>query len=105
MVFFAFPDNVRWNAEQEAVEFGVEVGEYRGVVRISRRALQRLLPNRPTPERCIEAYYLQRTRFEAVAERKIRQRQLTEDGNIEITGRDLRERATAASRGASKWRR
>jgi len=43
MVFFAFPDNVRWNAEQEAVEFGVEVGEYRGVVRISRRALQRLL--------------------------------------------------------------
>jgi len=103
MAFFAFPDNVRWNAEQEAVEFGVEVGEYRGVVRISRRALP--AAESANPERCIEAYYLQRTRFEAVAERKIRQRQLTEDGNIEITGRDLRERATAASRGASKWRR
>src|ERR1700730_7965890 len=53
MVFFTFPDDVRWNAEREAVEFGVGVGEYRGIVRISRRALQRLLPNRPTPERCI----------------------------------------------------
>jgi Protein of unknown function (DUF1488) len=105
MVFFTFPDDARWNGEQEAVEFGVEVGEYRGVVRISRRALQRLLPNRPTPERCIEAYYLQRTRLEGVAERKIRQRQLTEDGNIEITGRDLREGTAAAPRGVSKWRR
>jgi hypothetical protein len=26
-----------------------------------------------------------------VAERKVRQRQLTEDGDVEITGRDLRE--------------
>ena len=105
MVFFTFPDDVRWNAEQEAVEFGVGIGEYRGVVRISRLAFQRLLPNRPTPERCLEAYYLQRTRFEGVAERKIRQRQLTLDGNIEITGRDLREGAAAAPRGASEWRR
>jgi hypothetical protein len=32
---------------------------------------------------------LQRTRFERVAERKLRRRQLTEDGNVEITGRDL----------------
>jgi hypothetical protein len=35
-----------------------------------------------TPERCVEAYYLQRTRFESVAERKLRRRQLTEDGNV-----------------------
>src|SRR4029077_20590026 len=28
-VCFTFPDDVRWNAEQEAVDFGVEVGEYR----------------------------------------------------------------------------
>jgi hypothetical protein len=104
MVFFTFPDDVRWNAEQEAVEFGVGVGEYRGVVRISRRTFQRLLPNRPTPERCIEAYYLQRARFEGVAERKIRQRQLTQDGNIEITGRDLRQGTVTAPRCASKWR-
>jgi hypothetical protein len=51
---------------------------------------QRLLPDRPTPERCVEAYYLQRTRFESIAERKLSRRQLTEDGNVEISGRDLR---------------
>jgi hypothetical protein len=28
-------------------------------------------------------------------ERKIRRRQLTDDGNVEITGRDLREREAA----------
>ena len=60
-------------------EFGVEIGEYHGVVRLPRRAFQRLLPERPTPERCVEAYYLQRTRFERVAERKLRRRQLTEE--------------------------
>jgi len=49
----------------------------------------RLLPERPTPERCVEAYYLQRTRSESIAERKLRRRQLTEDGNVEISGRDL----------------
>jgi hypothetical protein len=39
------------------VEFGVEIGEYRGVVRVPRRVfLQRLLPQRLTPERCVEAY-------------------------------------------------
>ena len=46
---------------------------------------------RPTPERCVEAYSLQRTRFESIAERKLRRRQLTEDGNVEISGRDSRE--------------
>jgi hypothetical protein len=51
---------------------------------------QRLLPERPTPEKCVEAYYLQRTRFESIVKRKIRRRQLTEDGNVEISGRDLR---------------
>jgi hypothetical protein len=51
---------------------------------------QRLLPERPIPERCVEAYYLQRTPFESIAERKLRRRQLIEDGNIEIGGRDLR---------------
>jgi hypothetical protein len=44
----------------------------------------------PPPERCVEAYYLQRARFESIAERKLRRRQLTEDGNVEISGRDLR---------------
>jgi hypothetical protein len=89
-MFFTFPENVRWDPERRAVEFGVEIGEYHGVVRVARRVFQRLLPERPTPERCVEAYYLQRTRFESIAERKLRRRQLTEDGNVEITGRDLR---------------
>ena len=89
-MFFTFPEDASWNAEQQAVEFGVEIGEYRGVVRVPRRVFQRLLPERPTPERCVEAYYLQRTRFESIAERKLRGRQLTEDGNVEISGRDLR---------------
>ena len=52
---------------------------------------QRLLPERPTLS--AEAYYLQRTRFESVAERKLRRRLLTDDGNVEISGRDLRQMA------------
>jgi hypothetical protein len=99
-MFFTFPDDVRWNAERQAVEFGVEIGEYRGVVRVPRRVFQRLLPETPTPERCVEAYHLQRTRFEKTAERKLRRRQLTEDGNVGITGRDLREGTSMASRSA-----
>jgi hypothetical protein len=89
-MFFTFPEDAHWNADRQAVEFGVEIGEYRGVVRVPRRVFQRLLPERPTPERCVEAYYLQRTQFESIAERKLRRRQLTEDGNVEISGRDLR---------------
>ena len=89
-MFFTFPEDARWNPDRQAVEFGVEIGEYRGVVRVPRRVFQRLLPERPTPERCVEAYYLQRTRFESIAEQKLRRRQLTEDGNVEISGRDLR---------------
>jgi hypothetical protein len=46
----------------------------------------------PTPQRCLEAYHLHRTRLELIAERKVRRLQLAEDGNVEITGRDLRER-------------
>jgi len=93
-----FPEDARWNAERQ-VEFAVEIGEYRGVVRVPRRVFQRLLPERPTPERCVEAYYLQRTRFASTAERKLRRRQLTEDGNVEISGRDLREGSTVARQG------
>jgi hypothetical protein len=51
-----------------------------------------LLPEASTPERCLEAYHLHRARLELIAERKVRRRQLTDDGNIEITGRDLRDR-------------
>jgi hypothetical protein len=33
-MFFTFPEDGRWNAERQTVEFGVEVGEDRGVVRV-----------------------------------------------------------------------
>jgi hypothetical protein len=57
-MFFTFPEDAHWNAGRQAVEFGVEIGEYHGVVRVPRRVFQRMLPERPTPERCVEAYYL-----------------------------------------------
>jgi hypothetical protein len=38
------------------VEFGVEIGEYRGVVRVPRRVFRSLVPERPNPRavrRCV----------------------------------------------------
>jgi len=29
-MFFTFPEDAHWNAELQAVEFGVEIDEYRG---------------------------------------------------------------------------
>jgi hypothetical protein len=94
-MFFAFPEDTRWNPHHEAVEFSVILGEYECTVAVSRRVFQHLLDQSPTPERCMEAFHLQRTRFELIVERKLRRRQLTDDGNVEITGRDLRELTTA----------
>jgi hypothetical protein len=54
------------------VEFGIGIGEYEGVVLGSRRVFQILLPDAATPERCLKAYHLHRTRFELIAERKVR---------------------------------
>ena len=34
-----------------------------------------------------------------IADRKLRRRQLTEDGNVEITGRDLREKTPPVGQG------
>jgi hypothetical protein len=96
-MFFAFPEDARWNPDHDAVEFSVILGQYEGTVTVSRRIFQRLLNQSPTPERCMEAFHLQRTRFELVVERKLRRRRLTEEGNVEITGRDLRERNPALS--------
>ena len=89
-MFFRFPEDARWNADLQAVEFGVGVGEYDGVVRVPRQVFRRFLDGAVTAQRCLEAYHLQRTRFERIAERKVRNRQLTDDGNVEISGRDLR---------------
>src|SRR6266404_4636684 len=46
-VFFRFPPDARWNADLSAVEFGIGVGEYEGVVRVPRRVLQHLLVSTP----------------------------------------------------------
>jgi hypothetical protein len=90
-MFFRFPPDARWNPERSVVEFGIGIGDYEGVVRIPRRVFQTRLDQAPTPERCLEAYHLQRTRFELIAESKLRRRQLTDDLNVEIIGRDLGE--------------
>ena len=97
-MFFRFPPDARWNPQRSVVEFGIGVGEYEGVVRVSRRVFQILRAEAPTPERCLEGFHLNRTRLELIAERKVRRRQLTDDGNVEITGRDLREREVRARR-------
>ena len=76
------------------------LGPYERTVRVPRRVFQGLLDQRPKPERCIEAFHLQRTRFEMIAERKLRRRQLTDNGNVEITGRDLREKTPPAGQGS-----
>jgi len=37
-MFSTFPEDAHWSADQQAVEFGVEIGEYSGVVRVPRRS-------------------------------------------------------------------
>lgn len=91
-MFFTFPEDAAWNDDRDSVEFSVIIGQYEGTVRIARRVFQQLLDQSPTPERCMEAFHFQRTQFELIVERKLRRRQLTDDGNVEITGRDLREK-------------
>lgn len=100
MLFFEFPEDARWNDERDAVEFSVILRPYEGTVRVPRRVFQGLLDQSPTPESCMEAFHLQRTRFEIIVERKLRRRQLTEDGDIEITGRDLREKTPPIGQGS-----
>ena len=99
-LFFEFRENASWNDKRDCVEFSLILGPYEGTVRVPRRVFQGLLDQRPTPERCIEAFHLQRTRFEMIAERKLRRRQLTDNGNVEITGRDLREKTPPVGQGS-----
>ena len=96
-MFFSFPDDARWDSDRCCVAFGISIGEYEGVVRVPRQVFRRFIDGTVTPERCIEAYHLHRTRLELVVERKLRNRQLTDDGNVEITGRDLRTPSSAAT--------
>jgi hypothetical protein len=55
-MFFRFPEDARWNDDLQAVEFGVGVGEYNGVVRVPRQVFRRFLDGAVTPQRCLEAY-------------------------------------------------
>ena len=57
----------------------------------------------PRPEGFVEGHYVQRTWFESIAERELRRRRLTEDGNALITGRDLREGSPAAPLLIETW--
>jgi hypothetical protein len=34
-MFFRFPPDAHWNPERSAVEFGIGIGEYEGVVRVA----------------------------------------------------------------------
>jgi hypothetical protein len=52
------PEDARWNAKRQAVEFGVRSLSITGWPWVPRRVFQRLLPETPTPERCVEACYL-----------------------------------------------
>jgi hypothetical protein len=83
------------------VEFGVEIGEYHGVVRVPRRVFQRLLPERPAPERCVEAYYLHRSRLESIAERKVRGPPVKFGSQYELV---LRRKASPTFRPHALWR-
>ena len=68
------------------MEYGVEIGEYRGVVRVPRRVFQRLFPERSIFYRASKPTISSGARFESIAERKLCRRRLTEDRNVEISG-------------------
>jgi len=89
-VMFIFPEDARWNDSEEAVEFDVRLGDYKGKVLVPRRVFQGLSGGRLKAEQCIECFHLNRTNFERIAEERIRARQLDWDGNIRVTARDVR---------------
>jgi hypothetical protein len=87
---FVFPDDASWNEAEDAVEFGIRLGDYEGRVFLPRRVLQSLVGTRPKAEDCLAHFHLNRTEFERIAEARVQARQLDDDANIRITGRDLR---------------
>lgn len=90
MPVFRFPDDPAWNEDADAVEFAVEVGEYRGRVLVARRELRTLIGHTPTPEEATERVFLNLEHFERLVERRIRDRALDDDANIHLTSRDIR---------------
>jgi hypothetical protein len=63
-----FSEDARRKPDRQALDLGVRIGEYYGVVRVSRHEFQCLLPEWSTLERWVVVCYLQRTRFESIAE-------------------------------------
>jgi hypothetical protein len=73
------------------VEFGVEIGEDRGVVGVRRRFFQSLLRNVPPRSGVLRRIISNALGSRPSPGQKLRSRQLIEDGNWEIGGRDLPE--------------
>ena len=71
----SFPEAHAGTRNGRHAEFRVEIGEYRGVVRIRCGSSSTFSRKQPTPKGGVAAYYLQRPRFESIAERKLRRRQ------------------------------
>jgi hypothetical protein len=67
-MFFTFPEDARCDADRQAVEFGVKIGEYEGVVRVPRRVFQSLCRHGPLASGALKRTTYKRTRFERVAE-------------------------------------
>lgn len=93
MPIFVFPDEPVWNEEADAVEFAVEVGEYRGRVFVPRRALQTMIGHTPKPEEAVERVCINLQIFEKAVEARIIDRALDPDANIHLTARDLHRAA------------
>jgi hypothetical protein len=52
-MFFSFPEDSRRNPDLKAVEFGVSIGEYDGVVRVPRDVFRHFIDGAVTPEKCL----------------------------------------------------
>ena len=90
-MFFTFPDDARWNAERQAVEFCVEIGNTTASCGYPGACFSACCRRRPPPNAALKHTICSGHALRGVAEQKLRWRQVTEDGNVEITGRDLRE--------------
>jgi hypothetical protein len=88
-MFVRFPPDARWNPQRSPVEFSIGIGEYEGVVRVPQRVFQHLLAETLHRNDAWKPTIFIGLGSNSSPERKVRRR-LTDDGNVEITGRDLR---------------
>ncbi len=97
MPIFVFPDDPIWNEEADAVEFAVEVGEFRGRVFVTRRTLQSFAGHTPLPEEAVQQVCMNRPVFDRAVETRIADRALDPDANIHLTARDIARAANPRS--------